>query len=764
MLSQLKKTAILTLAGALLSTTLYAQEPSIDNKVEELLSKMTLEEKIGQLNLLSDPYVSTGAGAAVNPHNNNMDNQIRNGEVGSFLNVIGAEKTYRLQKIAVEESRLGIPLIFGYDVIHGYKTIFPIPLADAASFDREAIEMSAHYMAKEAAASGLNWTYAPMVDISRDPRWGRIMEGAGEDVYLTTEASVARIRGIQGESMSDNETIAACAKHFVGYGGALAGRDYSSLDVSQRTLEEVYFPPFKAAVNAGVATFMSSFNTVNGEPASTSRYLMHDVLREEWGFEGFVVSDWASVAETMAHGTSEGTLEAAYNGLNADVDMDMCGDLYIKHTAELLESGRITLDQIDQMVRRILKVKFQLGLFDDPYKYSDTKREAEVVLAKENFEAAREVAKRSIVLMKNENQVLPLSKTTKRIAIIGPLATDADSPIGNWRGVGESNSAVTLLDGIKAAVGSDVEVIYAQGCRLANNDDHNFFVELDIETQDRSGFAEAIEAARQADVVIMALGETAYMSGECRSYADISLKGLQSELLEEIRKVGTPIVMTLFTGRPLVLTQEVKNVDALLNCWLLGSESGNAIADVLFGDYNPSGKLPATFPYHLGQVPIYYSELNSGRPYNPDPNGFSTKYRDVPNAPLFAFGHGLSYTTFDYEEIAISNSTISMDEQITITATIYNSGKYDGSEVVQLYVRDLYGNGVSRPLIELKGFEKIFIKSGERTEVNFTLTPEDLAFYRIDKTFAPEAGEFTIFVGSASDNLPLKTNFTLTEK
>ncbi|MFI3264891.1 MAG: beta-glucosidase BglX [Rikenellaceae bacterium] len=764
MLSQLKKTAILTLAGALLSTTLYAQEPSIDNKVEELLSKMTLEEKIGQLNLLSDPYVSTGAGAAVNPHNNNMDNQIRNGEVGSFLNVIGAEKTYRLQKIAVEESRLGIPLIFGYDVIHGYKTIFPIPLADAASFDREAIEMSAHYMAKEAAASGLNWTYAPMVDISRDPRWGRIMEGAGEDVYLTTEASVARIRGIQGESMSDNETIAACAKHFVGYGGALAGRDYSSLDVSQRTLEEVYFPPFKAAVNAGVATFMSSFNTVNGEPASTSRYLMHDVLREEWGFEGFVVSDWASVAETMAHGTSEGTLEAAYNGLNADVDMDMCGDLYIKHTAELLESGRITLDQIDQMVRRILKVKFQLGLFDDPYKYSDTKREAEVVLAKENFEAAREVAKRSIVLMKNENQVLPLSKNTKRIAIIGPLATDADSPIGNWRGVGESNSAVTLLDGIKAAVGSDVEVIYAQGCRLANNDDHNFFVELDIETQDRSGFAEAIEAARQADVVIMALGETAYMSGECRSYADISLKGLQSELLEEIRKVGTPIVMTLFTGRPLVLTQEVKNVDALLNCWLLGSESGNAIADVLFGDYNPSGKLPATFPYHLGQVPIYYSELNSGRPYNPDPNGFSTKYRDVPNAPLFAFGHGLSYTTFDYEEIAISNSTISMDEQITITATIYNSGKYDGSEVVQLYVRDLYGNGVSRPLIELKGFEKIFIKSGERTEVNFTLTPEDLAFYRIDKTFAPEAGEFTIFVGSASDNLPLKTNFTLTEK
>ncbi|MFI3288503.1 MAG: beta-glucosidase BglX [Rikenellaceae bacterium] len=761
MLSLLKK----SLLGAFIisATALYAGEQNIDKQVEELLAKMTLEEKIGQINLLSDPYVSTGAGAAVNPHNNNMDNQIRNGEVGSFLNVIGAEKTYRLQKIAVEESRLGIPLIFGYDVIHGYKTIFPIPLADAASFDREAIEMSAHYMAKEAAASGLNWTYAPMVDISRDPRWGRIMEGAGEDVYLTSEATVARIKGIQGESMSSNETIAACAKHFVGYGGALAGRDYSSLDVSQRTLEEVYFPPFKAAVNAGVATFMSSFNTINGEPASTSRYLMHDVLREAWGFEGFVVSDWASVAETMAHGTSDGTLEAAYNGLNADVDMDMCGDLYIKHTAELLESGRITLDQIDQMVRRILKIKFQLGLFDDPYKYSDTKREAEVVLAKENFDAAREVAKRSIVLMKNDDQLLPLSKTTKRIAVIGPLATDADAPIGNWRGMGESNSAVTLLDGIKSAVGSDVEVVYAQGCRLTNNEDLNFFVQLDVETQDRSGFAEAIEAARSADVVIMAIGETAYMSGECRSYADISLKGLQSELLAEIRKVGTPIVMTLFTGRPLVLTDEVKNTDALLNCWLLGSESGNAIADVLFGDYNPSGKLPATFPYHLGQVPIYYSELNSGRPYDPNPHGFSTKYRDVPNAPLFAFGHGLSYTTFDYEAIEISSPSIARSEELTVTATVRNSGKYDGSEVVQLYIRDLFGNGVSRPLIELKGFEKVFIKSGETAEVTFTISPEDLAFYRIDKTFAPEAGEFALFVGTASNNLPLTANFTLVE-
>ncbi|MFI3306531.1 MAG: beta-glucosidase BglX [Rikenellaceae bacterium] len=764
MLSRVKTILLSTIALGAISTTITAKEISYDKKIDKLMSKMTLDEKLGQLNLISDPYISTGAGAATNPHNANVDERVRSGEVGNFLNVVGAEKTYRLQKIATEESRLGIPLIFGFDVIHGYKTIFPIPLADAASFDREAIEMSAHYMAKEAAASGLNWTYAPMVDISRDPRWGRIMEGAGEDVFHTSEVSVARVKGIQGDSMSDESTIAACAKHFVGYGGALAGRDYSSLDVSRRTLEEVYFPPFKAAVEAGVATFMSSFNTINGEPASGSRWLMHDILREEWGYDGFVVSDWASVAETIAHGTSANTLEAAYNGLNADIDMDMCGDLYIKHTKELLESGRITIEQIDTMVRRILMVKFQLGLFDDPYKYSDVKREAEVVLAEENFEAAREVAKRSIVLMKNENETLPLSKKTKRIAVIGPLANDTDAPIGNWRGMGDSNSAVSLLDGIKSAVGSECEVIYAEGCRLTNNKEVNFFVELDIEREDRSGFAEAIEAARSADVVVMALGEVAYMSGECRSYADISLKGLQSELLAEIRKVGKPIVLTLFTGRPLVLTNEVGNTDAILNCWLLGSESGNAIADVLFGDYNPSGKLPATFPYHLGQVPIYYGELNTGRPYDPNPNGFSSKYRDIPNTPLFAFGHGLSYTTFDYEKMTLSSKSIAMDESLTINVTVKNSGKYDGSEVVQLYIRDLVGNGVSRPLKELKGFEKVFIESGESAEVTFTLSPEDIAFYRLDKSFAPEAGEFDIYVGTASDKLPLVDRFTLTEK
>ncbi|MFI3279473.1 MAG: beta-glucosidase BglX [Rikenellaceae bacterium] len=737
-----------------------------DTQIEALLSKMTLQEKLGQLNLISNPYISTGAGAAdpqADGHNADIDEQVRSGNVGNFLNVLGAEETYRLQKIAAEESRLGIPLLFGYDVIHGYKTMFPIPLADASSFDREAMEMSAHYMSKEAAANGLNWTYAPMVDISRDARWGRIMESSGEDVYLGCEAATARVKGIQGDDMSDELTIAACAKHFVAYGGAIAGRDYGSVDVSERMLREVYFPPFQAAVDAGVASFMSSFNTVSGEPASTSEWLMKDVLRGEWGFDGFVVSDWASVAETIYHGSSAGELEAAYGGLNAMVDMDMCGYLYINHTEELINAGRISIEEIDDMVRNVLRIKFRLGLFDDPYKYSNLDRQAQLTLSEENHAASREVARRSMVLLKNEAQLLPLSKDVKRIAVIGPLATDKDTPLGNWRGQAESHTAVSLLEGIQAAVGTSCEVIYAQGCRLENNESTNFFTQLDIETLDRSGFAEAIEAARSADVVIMALGETAYMSGECRSYADISLKGLQSELLAEIRKVGTPIVTTLFTGRPLVLTHDVPNTDALLNCWLLGSESGNAIADVLFGDYNPSGKLPASFPYHLGQVPIYYSEMSSGRPYNPVPESFSTKYRDVPNTPLFAFGYGLSYTTFDYSALELSSDLIGLDDELTIKVTVKNSGEYDGHEVVQLYIHDIVADRVARPVLELKGFEKIFIKSGESATVEFKITPDDLAFYRLDKSFAPEAGEFTLYVGTSSDNLPLSTKFTLTE-
>ncbi len=735
---------------------------STEEKIEALISKMTIEEKLGQMNLISDPYLSTGASADINGHNNNIDEQVRSGSVGNFLNVIGAEKTARLQKIAIEESRLGIPLLFGYDVIHGFKTMFPVPLADAASFDMEAVEKSAHYAAIESGANGINWTYAPMIDISRDARWGRVMEGAGEDVYLTTKVGVARIKGFQGTSLADAKTIAACAKHFIGYGASIAGRDYAAADIPERVLREVYFPPFLAAAEAGVASFMSAFNTVNGEPASTSKWLLDDIVRGEWNYDGFMVSDWASVTETIAHGTAADNKHAALNGINAGVDMDMCSYSYITHGVELLNEEKIDVARLDEAVRRILKIKFDLGLFDDPYKYSEVAREKAETMTEEALEASRDVARKSIVLLKNENSVLPLSKSVKRIAVIGPLADDKDAPLGNWRAQATANSAVSLLEGIKAAVGEDVEVIYAKGCNLVNNEKMDFFTQLDVNEDDRSGFKQAIKAAKSADVVIMAIGETAYMSGECRSYADINLQGLQAELVHTIKKLGKPMVMTLFTGRPLVITDVVEAPDAILNCWLLGSYSGHAIADVLFGDYNPSGKLPMTFPYHVGQVPIFYSQLNSGRPNLPGTEaGFSSKYRDVPNTPLFSFGHGLSYSTFEYSDIKLSSAKIAMGEELTVSVKIKNTGKYDGAEVAQLYIRDMLGNGVSRPLLELKGFEKIEIAKGETKEVTFTITTDDLAFWRLDKTFAAEAGEFTVYVGTSSDNLPLSAKFIL---
>ncbi len=755
-----------TLLLALLLVVMSASASSFDNKydakIETIISKMTLAEKVGQLNLISNPYISTGTGApSEEGHNANIDAMIRTGSVGNFLNVLGADETRRLQRIASEESRLGIPLLFGYDVIHGYKTMFPVPLADASSFDREAIEMSSRYSTIESAANGVNWTYAPMIDVSRDARWGRIMEGAGEDVYLTTEVGLARVRGIQGDDLEAESTIAACAKHFVGYGGALAGRDYASLDVSQRMLEEVYLPPFKAAAEAGVASFMTSFNTIGGEPASGHKEVVNDVLRGEWCYQGVVVSDWASITEMIYHGSVADGKEAAQSGINATVDMDMAGYVYVNHIEELILEGRITEAQIDEMVRRVLLIKFRLGLFDDPYKYSNATLEAQNTYTPEHLEASREVAKRSIVLLKNDENLLPLPKRGGRIAVIGPLANDKDSPLGNWRAMAESGSAVSLLEGIESAVGSEWEVLYAEGCRLVNNEEMDFFSQLEIEESDRSGFAEAIELARSADVVVVAVGETAYMSGECRSYADISLKGLQSELLAEIYSVGKPTVMALFTGRPLVLTGDVDSCDALLNCWLLGSESGNAIADVIFGDYNPSAKLPASFPHHVGQLPMSYSEMNSGRPYNPNPLTFSSKYRDVPNTPLFPFGFGLSYTTFSYDSIELSADEMEADGSLEVSVTISNSGDYDGAEVVQLYVRDLVAKGVSRPLLELKGFEKVELKRGASAQVHFTLTPADLAFYRIDKVFAPEAGEFEVYVGTSSAELPLVSRFTL---
>jgi beta-glucosidase len=750
---------ILALAASLFACS--KKDDTIASKVEKLLSEMTFEEKIGQLNQFSNPYLSTGAGAANDSVNLNYDKLIRNGNVGSFLNVLGVEETLRLQKIAVEESRLGIPLIFAYDVIHGYKTMFPIPLGETASFDRKAMELGARIAAIESAANGLHWTFAPMIDVSRDPRWGRIMEGAGEDTYLTTQAGLARIKGFQGDDLSKNNTIAACAKHFVAYGAAIGGRDYNGVDMSERTLNDVYFPPFKAAADAGVATFMSSFNTVGGEPASGSKWLMTDILRNEWKYKGFVVSDWASVKELLFHQTAFDEIEAAFMGLDAGIDMDMMGSLYYNHAKSLVDEQKIDIKQIDEMVRRILTLKFKLGLFDNPYQYCDLNRQKEFTYSAEHLAASRDIAKRSIVLLKNNNSLLPLSKETKRIAVIGPLATDKDAPIGNWRAQAKDSSAVSLLEGIKTAVGNRAKINYVEGCKLAINKKSGFFVPVEVNNTDRSGFAKAIQAAKNADVVVMALGETAYMSGECRSYADISLKGLQLELLQAIRKTGKPIILTLFTGRPLVLTDVVDHTDAILNCWLLGSESGNAIADILFGDYNPSAKLPASFPYHVGQIPITYEQYNTGRPFNPSDADFSSKYRDVPNTPLFAFGFGLSYTQFSYQSVTLNKNEMSIGDSIEATVKLSNTGNYDGEEVVQLYVRDLVGKGVARPLKQLKGFEKVLIKKGQSAEVKFKISTKDLAFYRLDKTIGAEAGDFEVYVGGSSDNLPLKASFTL---
>lgn len=739
------------------TTTLF--DVALEKRVDSVLALMNQEEKLGQLMQYSNPYHSTGTGNEL-PKNDDFDEMIRKGQIGSFLNVEGAAQTLRLQKLAVEESRMKIPLIFALDVIHGYHTAFPIPLADAASFDREAMERSARIAAIEASAVGLHWTFAPMVDVSRDPRWGRIMEGAGEDVYLNEEAARARIRGFQGDDLTAHNTIAACAKHFVGYGAALAGRDYAAADMSERMLREVYMAPFKAAVDEGVLTFMSAFNTVNGVPASGNKWLQTEILRNEWGFKGFVVSDWNSVGEMLDHGNVKDRKDAAYRGFDSGVDMDMAGRLYIEYVDDLIKEGKITQDQLDESVRRILRVKFLLGLFDDPYKYHDEERSKELKLHPDHLKAAREVAQGSIVLLQNENNVLPISKDVKTIAVVGPLANDKDSPIGNWRAMAESESAVSLLEGIKAAVSENTEVIYVEGCKLQTNDEKYFFANLEINTTDRSGFAEAVAAAKKADVVIVAIGETAFMSGEARSYTNIKLQGLQAEFLKEIKATGKPVVTTLFNGRPLDLSNVVDQTDALLNCWLLGSESGNAIADVLFGDYAPSGKLPVTFPRNVGQVPIFYEQLRTGRPIDSEFRGaFASEYRDVPLTPLFAFGHGLSYTTFEYSNLELTAESIKADETISIEATVKNTGNYDSYEVVQLYIRDLVGDGVSRPLKQLKGFEKVMVKKGESVTVKFELNKDDLSYFRLDETFGVDPGVFKVFIGRASDDIRLEGEF-----
>lgn len=726
---------------------------SIENKVAQLLSKMTLEEKIGQMNQYNGFWDVTGPKPA-NGDAAKKYEHLKKGYVGSMLNVRGVKEVRAVQKIAVEETRLGIPLIIGFDVIHGYKTLSPIPLAEAASWDLEAIKKSAQVAAKESAAAGINWTFAPMVDISRDARWGRVMEGAGEDPYLGSKIAIARVQGFQGDDLSSHETIAACAKHWAGYGFAEAGRDYNTVDIGTSTLYNIIFPPFKAATEAGVKTFMNSFNELNGIPATGNVYLQRDILKGKWGFDGFVVSDWGSINEMIAHGYAKDKKHASELSVIAGSDMDMESYAYVDELANLVREGKVKESLIDDAVTRILKVKFELGLFDDPYKYCNEAYEKEVTGSQEIHDAVLDVAKKSIVLLKNENQILPLKKEGQHIALIGALAADKTSPLGSWRIAAEDNTAVSVLESLQKYTGN--KLTYAKGADLVIGKTE-FAIELEINTEDKSGFPEAIETAKRADVVVMVLGEHGFQSGEARSRADLNLPGVQQELLEAIYKVNKNIVLVLNNGRPLTITWADKHIPAIVEAWHLGTQSGNAVAQVLYGDYNPSGKLPMSFPRNVGQVPIYYNYKNTGRPVIPAPNEvFWSHYIDESNDPLYPFGHGLSYTTFSYNNMIVKKVA---NETIEVSVDVKNTGNITGKEVAQLYIQDLFAS-VTRPVKELKGFEMVELKPNHQKTIKFSLTEKELGFYNNDGEFILEPGEFKVYVGGSSKTV-LESKFNI---
>ena len=736
------------------NTFIKSSVQNVEQKVDSLLSLMTLEEKVGQMVQYNGSWDLTGPASDVN--NKFKEERLKKGLVGSMLNVLSPEATREAQRLAVEESRLGIPLLFGYDVIHGYKTIFPVPLGETASWDLEAMEKSARIAAIESSADGINWTFSPMIDLSRDARWGRIMEGSGEDPFLTAQVGIAKVKGYQGEDLADPTTIAATAKHFAGYGFAEGGRDYNTVNVGENELHNMILPPFKAVAKAGVATFMNSFNDLDGTPATGSKMLQREILKGDWGWDGFVVSDWGSISEMVNHGFARDKKHAAEIAVKAGSDMDMEGGAYESALVDLIQEGKVEEELINEAVKRILRVKFKMGLFDDPYKYSDPQRNKQINFA-EHREVARDVAKKSIVLLKNEKNLLPLRTSVKTIAVIGPLADDKDSPIGNWRAQGEANSAVSLLEGVKNAVGKDVKVTYTKGADLGMGE-RSFLKPLKINTTDRSGFAKAIENAKKADLVIMALGEDAFQSGEGRSQVNIDFAGLQQELLEKVYAVNKNIVLVLFNGRPLEITWSAENVPAIVEAWLLGSESGNAIADVLFGKYNPSGKLPVSFPRAVGQEPLYYNQKNTGRPSNPSDVTYSD-YRDVSKTALYPFGYGLSYTSFNFGKPLLSAKEMTSEGTIEVTVPVTNTGKVEGKEVVQLYLRDLVAS-TTRPVKELKAFELIHLQPGETKEVKFTIADEMLQFYNADKKWTSEEGEFEIMVGGNSRDVQ-KENFFL---
>ena len=745
------------------STGIHNQNPklknSVDQRVDSIFSLMTLEEKVGQLNQYNGFYDITGPapkeGQAAKKYQD-----LKNGLVGSMLNVKGVKDVMAIQKIAVEQTRLHIPLLFGFDVIHGYKTISPIPLAEAASWDMEAIKKSAEIAAEEAAAVGINWTFAPMVDISRDPRWGRVMEGAGEDPFLGSKIAVARVQGFQGD-LSSNKNILACAKHFAGYAFAESGRDYNTVDISESTLQNTIFPPFKASVDAGVRTFMNSFNELNGIPATGNAYLQRKILKGDWNFQGFVVSDWGSINEMINHGFAKDSKHASEIALNAGSDMDMESSAYVENLVSLVKEGKVKVSLIDDSVKRILKTKFELGLFDNPYKYCDEDHERKTVGKKEFLDGVLDMAKKSIVLLKNEvsiskkEKLLPLKKSGQKILIIGSLANDKTSPLGSWRIAADDNSAVSVLEGFQNYKGNTIS--YAKGFELTVGRTQ-FVWETKINETDKSGFTDAIEAAKNADVVIMVLGEHGLQTGEGRSRTDIGLPGVQQELLESVYKINPNIVLVLNNGRPLAIPWAAENIPAILETWHLGTQSGNAIADVLHGDYNPSGKLPMTFPRNVGQIPIYYNFKNTGRPTQNEPESvFWSHYSDEKNTPLFPFGFGLSYSKFEYSNLILDKNSFSKNGKIQVSITIKNTSNVAGKEVVQMYIRDLVAS-ITRPVRELKDFKMITLLPNESKTVTFEINEKTIEFYTSKSVWEAEKGDFKVFIGTNSVET-LESNF-----
>jgi beta-glucosidase len=693
--------------------------PEIERKIDQLLPRMTLEEKVGQL-------VQYSYGRVPNP-----EELIRQGMVGSFLNVRDVETANRLQAIAVRETRLGIPLIFGNDVIHGCRTIFPIPLAEAATWNPDLVRRCARIAAREAASLGTHWTFAPMVDIARDPRWGRIAEGAGEDPFLGAAMARAKVEGFQGDDLADPETIAACPKHYVAYGAALGGRDYNTVDISEWELRETYLPPFRAAVEAGAATIMSAFNDLNGVPASANRFTLTRILREEWGFEGFVVSDWDAIGELVNHGVASSLEDAAFLALRAGVDMDMMGSAYHRHLVDMVRRGRVPEEWVDRSVRRVLRVKYLLGLFDRPF--TDPKRQQRTILAREHLDTALQEAREAIVLLKNEGGLLPLRKDLARVAVIGPLADNRTDLLGSWSMEGRAEDVISVLDGIREKIGPQ-RVLHARGCGIKDSS--------------TTGIEEAVALARQANVAILVVGESADMSGEAASRAYLDLPGAQLDLVKRVWAAGVPTVVVLINGRPLAIPWIAEHVGAIVESWQLGVQHGRAVADVLFGDYNPSGKLPVTFPRTVGQVPIYYNHKNTGRPPLATEK-YTSKYIDEDWQPLYPFGYGLSYTNFRYENLQLSQTKLLPFGRLLVSADVVNIGPRAGEEVVQLYIRDVVASR-TRPVRELRGFRKIYLRPGERTTVTFELGPHELGFYNGQMEWVVEPGEFRVWVGPNS--------------